>query len=49
MKLFRHGAVGLERAGAVDAKGSGATSLLVPDITPGVAVAGKLAALAAID
>ena len=35
MKLFRHGAVGAERAGAVDAQGvMRDLSLLVPDITP---------------
>ena len=35
MKLFRHGAVGSERAGAVDARGvKRDISLLVPDITP---------------
>jgi 2-keto-4-pentenoate hydratase/2-oxohepta-3-ene-1,7-dioic acid hydratase in catechol pathway len=50
MKLFRHGAVGAERAGAVDAQGvKRDLSLLVPDITPDWLAPEKLAALAAID
>ena len=50
MKLFRHGPVGAERAGAVDANGvKRDLSLLVPDITPDWLSAEKLAALAAID
>jgi len=50
MKLFRHGAVGAERAGAVDRNGGRRDiSLLVPDITPEWLSAQKLAALAAID
>ena len=50
MKLFRHGAPGSERAGAVDAAGvKRDLSLLVPDITPDWLAPEKLAALAAID
>ncbi len=50
MKLFRHGAMGAERAGAVDASGvKRDLSLLVPDITPDWLGADKLAALRAID
>jgi len=50
MKLFRHGAVGSERAGALDAKGvKRDLSLLVPDITPDWLAPDKLAAIAAID
>ena len=50
MKLFRHGAPGAERAGAVDAHGvKRDLSLLVPDITPDWLSPEKLAALAAID
>ena len=50
MKLFRHGAVGAERAGAVDASGVRRDlSLLVPDITPDWLGADRLAALRAID
>src|SRR5579863_3200695 len=50
MKLFRHGAVGAERAGAVDAAGvKRDLSLLVPDITPEWLSVENLAALAAID
>jgi 2,4-didehydro-3-deoxy-L-rhamnonate hydrolase len=50
MKLFRHGAVGAERAGAVDRNGGRRDiSLLVPDITPEWLSPQKLAALAAID
>jgi 2-keto-4-pentenoate hydratase/2-oxohepta-3-ene-1,7-dioic acid hydratase in catechol pathway len=50
MKLFRHGAPGAERAGAVDADGVRRDlSLLVPDITPDWLSPQKLAALSAID
>ena len=50
MKLFRHGAVGAERAGAVDSKGvKRDLSLLIPDITPDWLAPEKLAALRAID
>jgi 2,4-diketo-3-deoxy-L-fuconate hydrolase len=50
MKLFRHGAVGAERAGAVDRNGGRRDiSLLVPDITPAWLTSEKLAAIAAID
>jgi 2-keto-4-pentenoate hydratase/2-oxohepta-3-ene-1,7-dioic acid hydratase in catechol pathway len=50
MKLFRHGAPGAERAGAVDAQGvKRDLSLLVPDINPDWLSPEKLAALAAID
>jgi len=50
MKLFRHGAAGAERAGAIDAKGvKRDLSLIVPDITPDWLSPAKLAALAAID
>ena len=50
MKLFRHGAPGAERAGALDAQGVRRDlSLLVPDITPDWLSPAKLAALAAID
>ncbi|MGP8119232.1 MAG: fumarylacetoacetate hydrolase family protein [Xanthobacteraceae bacterium] len=50
MKLFRHGAVGAERAGALDAKGvKRDLSLLVPDITPDWLSPEKLRAIAAID
>jgi 2,4-didehydro-3-deoxy-L-rhamnonate hydrolase len=50
MKLFRHGAVGAERAGALDAGGvKRDISLLVPDITPEWLSPEKLKALAAID
>ena len=50
MKLFRHGAVGAERAGAVDRNGGlRDISLLVPDITPAWLTSEKLAAIAAID
>ncbi|HXT08833.1 MAG TPA: fumarylacetoacetate hydrolase family protein [Roseiarcus sp.] len=50
MKLFRHGAAGAERAGAIDARGvKRDLSLLVPDITPEWLAPEKLAALAAID
>ena len=50
MKLFRHGAVGSERAGALDGKGvKRDLSLLVPDITPDWLSPEKLRAIAAID
>ena len=50
MKLFRHGAVGAERAGAVDRNGGRRDiSLLVLDITPAWLTSEKLAAIAAID
>ncbi len=50
MKLFRHGAPGAERAGAIDANGvKRDLSLLVPDITPDWLTPQKLAAIAAID
>ncbi len=50
MKLLRHGAVGQERPGAIDADGRARDlSLLVPDFTPEWMAADKLQALAAID
>ncbi len=50
MKLFRHGAVGSERAGALDARGvMRDLSLLVPDLTPAWLAPEKLRAIAAID
>ncbi len=50
MKLFRRGAVGSERAGALDARGvKRDLSLLVPDITPDWLAPEKLQAIAAID
>ena len=50
MKLFRHGPVGAERAGALDAAGvKRDLSLLIPDITPDWLSPQKLAALGAID
>ncbi len=50
MKLFRHGAVGSERAGALDTKGvKRDLSLLVPDITPDWLSPEKLRAIAAIN
>jgi len=50
MKLFRHGPVGAECAGAVDANGAlRDLSLLVPDITPDRLSPASLAALTAID
>jgi len=50
MKLFRHGAPGSERAGALDAQGvMRDLSLLVPDITPDWLAPEKLRAIAAID
>ncbi len=50
MKLFRHGAAGSERAGALDGTGvKRDLSLLVPDITPDWLSPEKLRAIAAID
>jgi 2-keto-4-pentenoate hydratase/2-oxohepta-3-ene-1,7-dioic acid hydratase in catechol pathway len=50
MKLFRHGAEGAERPGAVDAGGQlRDLSLLIPDFTPEWLAPAKLRALAAID
>ena len=50
MKLFRHGAVGSERAGCLDARGiKRDLSLLVREITPDWLSPEKLGALAAID
>ncbi len=50
MKLFRHGAPGQERAGAIDASGlKRDISLLVPDIDGDWLSPAKLAAIAAID
>jgi len=50
MKLFRHGAAGSERAGALDALGvMHDLSLLVPDLTPDWLAPEKLRAIAAID
>ena len=50
MKLLRHGAVGQERPGAMDAQGRiRDLSLLVPDFTPEWMAPEKLAALTAID
>jgi len=50
MKLFRHGAAGAERAGAIDARGvKRDLSLLVPDLTPEWLAPAKLRAIAAID
>ena len=50
MQLFRHGAAGAERAGAVDSQGVRRDlSLLVPDITPDWLAPAKLAALQAVD
>jgi len=50
MKLFRHGGVGSERAGAFDAREvKRDLSLLVPDITPEWLSPEKLKAIAAID
>ncbi len=50
MKLFRHGAAGAEKAGALDANGvMRDLSLLVPDITPEWLSPAKLGAIAAID
>jgi 2-keto-4-pentenoate hydratase/2-oxohepta-3-ene-1,7-dioic acid hydratase in catechol pathway len=50
MRLFRHGVVGSERAGALDKNGiKRDLSLLVPDITPDWLSPDKLRAIAAID
>ncbi len=50
MKLFRHGAAGAEKPGALDAAGVPRDlSLLVPDFSPDWLAPEKLAALAAID
>jgi len=50
MKLFRHGAAGSERAGALDTLGvMHDLSLLVPDLTPDWLAPEKLRAIAAID
>ncbi len=50
MKLFRHGTVGCERAGALDNRGAKRDlSLLVPNITPDWLSPEKLRAIAAID
>src|SRR5215472_6025422 len=50
MKLFRHGAAGLERAGALDSRGVRRDlSLLVPDITPEWLAPDRLRAIATID
>ncbi len=50
MKLFRHGAAGAERAGAIDARGvMRDLSLLVPDLTPDWLAPEKLHAIAAIN
>ncbi|MEY8877587.1 MAG: fumarylacetoacetate hydrolase family protein [Leptothrix sp. (in: b-proteobacteria)] len=50
MKLLRHGPIGHERPGAVDADGQlRDLSLLVPDLTPDWLAPEKLQALAAID
>lgn len=50
MKLFRHGPVGFEKPGAVDADGQlRDLSLLVPDLTPEWLAPERLQALTAID
>jgi 2,4-didehydro-3-deoxy-L-rhamnonate hydrolase len=50
MKLLRHGAPGLERAGALDAQGRVRDlSLLVPDLTPEWLAPERMRAMAAID
>lgn len=50
MKLLRHGPIGQERPGAMDARGQARDlSLLVPDFTPEWMAPEKLDALAAID
>ncbi|MGA7325031.1 MAG: fumarylacetoacetate hydrolase family protein [Rhodomicrobium sp.] len=50
MKLFRHGAAGAERAGAIDTRGVRRDlSLLVPDLAPEWLAPDKLRAIAAID
>lgn len=50
MRLIRHGAIGAEKPGALDATGRVRDlSLLVPDFTPDWMAPDKLAALAAVD
>ena len=50
MKLFRHGAIGAERPGALDAQGQMRDlSLLIADFTPDWMAPAKLNALKAID
>jgi 2,4-diketo-3-deoxy-L-fuconate hydrolase len=50
MKLLRYGAIGAEKAGAIDAQGRMRDlSLLVPDLTPEWLAPERLRALAAID
>jgi 2,4-diketo-3-deoxy-L-fuconate hydrolase len=50
MKLFRHGPLGQERAGALDAAGQMRDlSLLIPDFTPDSLAPARLQALGAID
>ena len=50
MKLLRHGPVGAEKPGALDANGQARDlSLLVPDFTPDWLTPAKLQALAAVD
>ena len=50
MRLFRHGPLGSEAAGAVDARGvKRDISLLAPDFTPDWLAPEKLNALSAID
>ena len=50
MKLFRHGPLGSEAAGAVDTRGvERDISLLIPDISPDWLAPEKLIALSAID
>ena len=50
MKLLRHGPVGAEKPGALDADGQARDlSLLIDDLTPGWLAPGKLQALTAID
>ena len=50
MKLLRHGPVGAEKPGALDAQGQARDlSLLIPDFTPEWMAPAKLQALAAID
>ena len=50
MKLFRHGPVGMEKPGAIDANGAMRDlSLLIRDLTPEWMAPEKLAALATVD
>jgi 2,4-didehydro-3-deoxy-L-rhamnonate hydrolase len=50
MKLFRHGAVGAERAGIIDQDGHRRDlSLLLPDITPEILTPARLGALKTVD